>query len=171
MSAVSWDEFDETENKELPPDIEPELAAEVMIGDIIVSRANTPGLAGAAQRVRRLKNKLLLCDKTWRVVPRNDVDPEWFLGVLKCQQSRRQIESLATGTSDTMKNVSQRDFMRMWIPLPEESERADMGKLIRRSDEFIDAMRIRLERIRRLKKSLLQDLPTGRLRLGKGAPA
>jgi hypothetical protein len=87
-----------------PATIEPELAAEVQIGDIIVSRANTTELCGAVHRVHSLYTRLLLCDKTWRLHPKDDVNPDWLVAALKHPAARKQIEANATGTSDSMKN-------------------------------------------------------------------
>lgn len=106
VSAVSWDRFEEMENKALPPTIEPDVNAEVKVGDIIVSRANTTELCGAVHRVQSLYTRLLLCDKTWRLHQKEDVNPDWLVAVLKHPQARRQIEANATGTSDSITAVS-----------------------------------------------------------------
>jgi type I restriction enzyme S subunit len=95
VSAVSWDRFEEIENKALPPTIEPELAAEVRVGDIVVSRANTTELCGAVHRVHSLYTRLLLCDKTWRLHPKADINPDWLVAVrsvrLNCEQTQLVI--------------------------------------------------------------------------------
>lgn len=63
------------ENKALPETVEPDLSEQIRIGDVIASRANTSDLCGAVQRVRTLYTRLLLCDKTWRLNPIDQVDP------------------------------------------------------------------------------------------------
>jgi len=171
VSAVSWDAFDERENKELPSTIEPDLRAEVRAGDLIVSRANTTGLCGAAQIVRHLNSKLLLCDKTWRVVPAPGIEPEWLVLLLKSQATRRQIAAIATGTSDSMKNVSQRDFRRMWVALPPEGERRTAVGICRALDVYRDSVIAQALRLNSVGRSLLQNLTVGRVRLAEVVPA
>jgi type I restriction enzyme S subunit len=165
VSAVSWDSFDDQENKELPPTIEPDPGVQVRAGDLIVSRANTTGLCGAAQIVRRLDSKLLLCDKTWRVTPMPGIDPEWLVLLLKSSVVRRQIEANATGTSDSMKNISRRDFGRMWVPVPPEIERSESVEVGRGLDAFSDSLIAQRHSLQKLARSLLENLLGGKVRV------
>jgi type I restriction enzyme, S subunit len=165
VSAVSWDRFDELENKALPATIEPELNAEVCVGDIIVSRANTTDLCGAVHRVQSLYARLLLCDKTWRLRPKQDVNPDWLVAILKHPQARRQIEANATGTSDSMKNIAKRDFRNLVVPKPPPHEQDQIAETLNAFDKKIEANVAKVEALLQAKKSLLQNLLTGTIRI------
>lgn len=169
VSAVSWDRFDDTENKALPPTIEPDLSAEVKVGDIVASRANTTELCGAVHRVTSLYTRLLLCDKTWRLSPREDINPDWLVSVLKHPSARKQIEANATGTSDSMKNIAKRDFRNVQLPCPPKAEQDDIADLLNAIDRKVDAHARRVQALDEVKRSLLQNLLTGKIRIPKGA--
>lgn len=158
VSAVSWDDFDDRENKALPPTVEPNLAEQIRVGDVIASRANTTELCGAVQRVARLYTNLLLCDKTWRLNPTDQVDPDWLVSALKLANSRRQIQALATGTTDSMKNISKRDFLSVRIPTPSLCEQRRIASVIKLADDAIQRARAELLATVDLKRSLMHSL-------------
>ncbi|MBD1398815.1 hypothetical protein H9Q13_16710 [Pontibacter sp. JH31] len=65
ISAVSWGEFLDRENKKLPPSVLPFKDKEIMPGDFIMSRANTADLIARSVIVGdSVRSKLLLNDKT-----------------------------------------------------------------------------------------------------------
>jgi type I restriction enzyme S subunit len=165
VSAVSWDRFEDFENKALPPTIEADLAAEVRVGDIIVSRANTTGLCGAVHRVRSLYTRLLLCDKTWRLHPKDYVNPDWLVAVLKHPHARKQIEANATGTSDSMKNIAKRDFRNVLLPLPPKDEQDEIAAILNAIDAQAESNDGKLKALIEMKRSLIQNLLTGRIRV------
>lgn len=169
VSAVSWDRFEEAENKALPAALEPDLAAEVQIGDIIVSRANTTELCGAVHRVQSLYTRLLLCDKTWRLHPKDDVNPDWLVAALKHPAARRQIEANATGTSDSMKNIAKRDFRNVVLPRPTKQERDAIAGVLNALERQVEAHERKVTALKVLKQSLLQSLLTGKIRVPEGA--
>lgn len=169
VSAVSWDRFEEFENKALPATIEPELTAEVQIGDIIVSRANTTEFCGAVHRVHSLYTRLLLCDKTWRLHPKDDVNPDWLVAVLKHPAARKQIEANATGTSDSMKNIAKRDFRNVVVPRPSKPEQDEIANVLNAIDAQVETQERKVSALSELKRSLLQNLLTGKIRIPEGA--
>ena len=169
VSAVSWDRFEEMENKALPATIEPDVNAEVKVGDIIASRANTTELCGAVHRVQSLYTSLLLCDKTWRLHPKEGVNPDWLVAVLKHPQARRQIEANATGTSDSMKNIGKRDFRNVVVPKPPRNEQNQIAETLIAFDANIEANVKNVEALQQVKKSLLHNLLTGKIRIPGGA--
>lgn len=168
VSAVSWDRFEEMENKALPASNAIDLEAEVKLGDIVVSRANTTELCGAIHRVKSLYTRLLLCDKTWRLHPKDDVNPDWLVAVLKHRNARKQIQANATGTSDSMKNIAKRDFRNVVVPKPPKAEQAQIAESLNVFDSKIEADVKVLEVLLEVKKSLLQNLLTGKIRLPEG---
>lgn len=120
LGAVSFGEYDETENKALPSPLQPIPALEIQIGDVLISRANVPRLVGACTHVRVTRRHLMLCDKIFRVVflKSSGVLPEFLAEVLKAPSVRQQIESSATGTSPTMRNISKPALLELTFPLP-----------------------------------------------------
>ena len=108
VSAVQPSGFRSSENKiiENPRFVNPSY--EVKDGDLLISRANTYELVGVVCLVRNPQARLLLSDKTLRLRcnPGRIITPFLFQ-ILQQHFVRRQIEINATGTSGSMKNISQ----------------------------------------------------------------
>jgi len=120
ISAVSTGTFDSSQNKALPPKYKPRPKLEVRPGDLIISRCNITRLVGVSTIARITPPRLMLCDKLFRVVFRQDspVHSEFLNAVLKTPSVRQQIEAKVTGTSPTMKNISKQSLLELTFPLP-----------------------------------------------------
>jgi type I restriction enzyme S subunit len=118
VSAMTWGEFRQDENKTVLSDrtVDPKL--EIHPGDLLVSRANTVDYVGAVVLVRECRPKLLLSDKSLRLVPNSCVLPDWLVISLRAGPARRYIKSVATGTSDSMRNISQPKLRAVQVTLP-----------------------------------------------------
>jgi type I restriction enzyme S subunit len=115
VSAMTWGKFDPAENKAVPGDrVDPRF--EIREGDLLVSRANTDAYVGASVLVGRVRSKLLLSDKSLRLSPAAGVRPDWLWRALQAPSARRQISALATGTKESMRNISQSSLMRVRVP-------------------------------------------------------
>ena len=123
VSAVSWDEFAPDEAKAVDGDYEPEEKHRVKKGDLIISRANTIELVGAVVRADKDYPCRLLSDKTLRlVIDEGRIMPDYLLAILKLPEARTHIENNATGTSDSMRNISQKTIKKIPVPLIELNE-------------------------------------------------
>ena len=140
VSAMTWGEFREHENKTVLPgrDIDPRL--EIRPGDLLVSRANTVDYVGAVVLVRDCRPRLLLSDKSLRLVPKSVVLPEWLVISLRSHSARRYIEALATGTSDSMRNISQPKLKALPVALPPLNLQRSLIDEVDRQMSIIDQM-------------------------------
>ncbi|MFC8311309.1 restriction endonuclease subunit S [Streptomyces olivaceus] len=118
VSAMTWGEFRPEEQKAVPIDRPIDARHEISAGDILVSRANTPEYVGAPVLVRKTRSRLLLSDKSLRLVPATGVSRDWLITVLSAPLVRRQISAKATGSKDSMRNISQKDLLSVKIPVP-----------------------------------------------------
>lgn len=118
VSAMTWGRFDEAQNKGVPERQPVDVRHEIRTGDLLLSRANTTELVGATVVVEHTRPRLLLSDKSLRLVPRDGVDRRWLRYVLASPESRRQLSSMATGTSDSMRNISQAKLLSLRVPIP-----------------------------------------------------
>lgn len=117
-SCVTTGSFRPTEHKAV---ISSELGrvAEPVEGDsIIVSRMNTPDLVGASAYVDRSYSDLFLPDRLWQVRPSNKVVGRWLGFVIGSPAMRVRLKSIASGTSDSMKNISQDSFLGLPVKIP-----------------------------------------------------
>lgn len=104
---MTWGDFDETENKAVPAGFPSNPDYEIRPGDILLSRANTAAYVGASVLVRKCRPRLLLSDKSLRLVPAEGINREWLAYLLSSPVIRSQISERATGTKDSMRNISQ----------------------------------------------------------------
>jgi type I restriction enzyme S subunit len=167
VSAMTWGEFIEDENKAIPPDATFDPAVEVHPGDVLLSRSNTVELVGATVFVKQCRRKLLLSDKSMRLLVNTVIDRAWFQRVMSSRTARKQLSAMATGTSDSMRNVSQEKVLSVVVPLPPLTEQAEIVKEIdwRLSDSDAAASQIKanLKRSTRLRQSILKRAFGGKL--------
>jgi type I restriction enzyme S subunit len=118
-SAVSSGLFKATESKQVVSADLGRVVEPVSGGAVLVSRMNTPELVGDSCYVDRDYPNLFLPDRLWQIrVDERRVDPRWFAFALQDPGLRGQIRSLASGTSGSMKNVSQASLMRVKLSIP-----------------------------------------------------
>lgn len=148
VSAVTSGEFLPAESKPITPNAKFDGLLIVRRGDLIMSRANTVELVGAICRVRSTPPKVILPDKLWRVrLPdESSVHPEFLLRCLRMPSIRYEIGLVASGTSGSMKNISQADAGSIRIPLPP----------LRLQERFADVAE-RFERIRAIHRESLRQ--------------
>jgi len=119
VSAMTWGDFDEDENKAVPTDHIVDPRYQIRSGDLLLSRANTSEYVGATVLVGACRPRLLLSDKSMRLIPHEGVDRRWLRYALSAHQVRSQMSLLATGTSDSMRNISQEKVRGLRIRVPE----------------------------------------------------
>lgn len=126
LGAVSFGSFDETANKALPSTFKPKPEYEVQVRDVLISRGNALSLVGAAAYVKATRPRLMLPDLIFRAVWTRErkVDGAFLAEVLRMPFLRWQIESVATGTSPSMKKVTKPALLNLRLPLPPLPEQA-----------------------------------------------
>jgi type I restriction enzyme S subunit len=120
ISAVTSLEFKPEQSKALPLDYEPPESHFVRRGDLLFSRANTAELIGATALVDTVPVDLVLPDKLWRFVwheaPR--AAPRFVQHLFRQPKFRFEIAQRASGTSGSMKNISQEKVFSVRVGLP-----------------------------------------------------
>ncbi|TWH03142.1 type I restriction enzyme S subunit [Nocardioides sp. J9] len=166
VSAMTWGEFDPSENKAVAGDrIDPRF--EIREGDLLVSRANTAEYVGSSVLVGPVRPKLLLSDKSLRVTPKDDVSAEWLWRALQAPSARRQITALATGTKDSMRNISQSALKQVLLPRADVAMQADaltaFGAISDATATLRNGVGAAESRLAALRRSLLAAAFSGRL--------
>lgn len=161
VSAVSWDRFQPDEAKSIIDGYAPPDEHRVKKGDLIISRANTIELVGAVVLVEDDYPNRLLSDKTLRLITKNNIIPEYLLYILKMPEARKHIEDNATGTSNSMRNISQKTICTIPIPQAEEDEQREVIELMQRTRTELKkgetAIKLMLADLDLLPKKLLQE--------------
>lgn len=119
VSAVTWGIFNPNENKRLPPSLESRPECEVKPGDFMLSRANTAELvARSVITPDDCPEKILMSDKIVRLNFLDEALKPWVNLVNNSNLARAYYKKRATGTSDSMRNVSRQVIHELPIPLP-----------------------------------------------------
>jgi type I restriction enzyme S subunit len=166
VSAMTWGKFDPAENKAVPGDrADPRF--EIREGDLLISRANTNEYVGASVLVGPVRPRLLLSDKSLRVSPADGVRPDWLWRALQAPSARRQISALATGTKDSMRNISQASLTQVRVPRATPQEQAAAVGAYAEIAAAVDRFRTELDSAHRrsagLGRSLLAAAFSGQL--------
>ena len=120
VSAVTYGAFKPEESKLVPRDYLPPSDHLVRAGDLLFSRANTVELVGATAYVSSTPNDIVLPDKLWRFIWNKafKTEPLFVWALFQTRAIRRDLGRLATGTSGSMKNISQAKLLRLRVPMP-----------------------------------------------------
>lgn len=166
VSAVTWGEYDEEESKTIPSERDVDPALLVKKGDFLFSRANTIKLVGACVIAERVTKRILLSDKILRLRFAGGLD-RWILHVLRSRVGRTQIEQLASGNQESMRNLGQDRLRAIVLPLPPERELdrivAEVDRRLSVLDNLARVVDANLARCAALRRGLLDRAFAGRL--------
>lgn len=158
VSAMTWGSFRESENKTVLDLDQVDPRWEIRPGDVLVSRANTSAYVGASVLVRSCRPKLLLSDKSLRLVPRDGIDPAWLQLALSAPGSRLQMTEVATGTSDSMRNLSQAKLRAVALRVPTPEKQQLIVREARETLGILRSMRLTVDESLRKAASLMNSV-------------
>jgi type I restriction enzyme S subunit len=166
VSAVGQDGFRPEENKVAHEQGLHNPALCVRQGDLLMTRANTSELVGRSCIVGETPPRLMLCDKTLRLrVDERSAPAKYAQIVLSLSEVRRQIETSATGTSGSMKNISQQSIRQLMIPLGDPDDVHRVVELDTLHEGQLSALNREITKLRLVKQGLMEDLLTGRVQV------
>ena len=172
VGCVNGEDFDSDEQKALPLDLQPEVRYEIRSGDILISRGNTRELVGSAALLRTVRPRLLLCDLLYRLRANAvAIDPEFLILALRSRFVRFQIEREATGTSSSMKKISQDDIRNFWICVPPLLEQHSIARAVseewQRSSKMRDCLQQQMDKLHEYRQTLISAAVTGKINVTK----
>lgn len=166
VGAVDPEGLRESENKMVTDDRLKNSAFLICPNDLLLSRANTVELVGLVCHVTGKPNNLMLSDKTLRLRPNtSSVTTRFLFYALQTSQSRRQIEMLATGTSGSMKNISQGGVKSVQLARPQPNEQVLIADRIDALVDVVTSLKSNAGKLLQIKDGLMHDLLTGRVRV------
>ncbi|MDO7850401.1 restriction endonuclease subunit S [Hymenobacter convexus] len=131
-------------------------------GSILVSRMNTPALVGDSCYVDKDYPDLFIPDRLWMTVfnPKKKISSRWLSFVLVSDSFKETIKSTATGTSNSMKNISKGSFLSLEVLLPPLPQQRKIAEILSTVDEKMAVIDEQLAQTQELKKGLMQRLLT-----------
>ena len=167
VGCVNSGSFRSSENKALPPELEPRLQYLIQKDDLLISRANTKELVGSASVVNGDYPNLILCDKLYRLRFSKNVLPEMVSLYLSIGAVRKQIELGATGASHSMQNIGQDTIKELYYLLPPYEEALNILESIKQSNQKFDELTKKAESAIQLmqerRTALISSVVTGKI--------
>lgn len=165
VSAVTSGFLRPEEAKPLPLSYVPPEGHLVRDGDLLFSRANTEALIGATAFVRGDLENLVLPDKIWRFVWRKKsaVEPNFVKFLFDSESFRDQIRKRSTGTSGSMKNISQSKVLSIFVGLPPLDRQVEFSDRVAHAWASREKGETSLRRMEALFSSLQNRAGTGQL--------
>jgi type I restriction enzyme S subunit len=160
--------FADEQHKRLSDDFEIDPAIVVRLGDLLVSRASgSPSLVGSTAIVKELRYRLILSDKTFRLVPDADSDVAYLEKVMNSRVYREQVRgaiSGAEGLANNLPSSSLRNFVFPTPPLDQQHaivahldhETSKIDALSAKAREMIDVLKER-------RQALISAAVTGKI--------
>ncbi|MDD6324573.1 MAG: restriction endonuclease subunit S [Lachnospiraceae bacterium] len=118
ISAVTGRSFNQEESKTCYSTSQWIRDYAIQPGDFLICRANTVTLVGGCVIVEKISKKLMLSDKVLRLSFFNSVNKWYILYIMRSPFVRTQLSAAASGTSESMKNISQDAIKSLLIPFP-----------------------------------------------------
>lgn len=166
VSSLSWGSYNEDESKTCrrPELVNPDLY--IKKDDFLFSRANTIELVGACVIVGVASKNIMLSDKTLRI-NFAEGNPHFFLYYLKSHIGRSEIERLATGNQDSMRNIGQNRIKSIRFPpvTPEQQHRIveKIEALFAELDRGVEALKSTQQQLKVYRQSVLKHAFEGKL--------
>jgi type I restriction enzyme S subunit len=160
--------FRETEHKQLARNFKIDPAIAVKVGDVLISRAcGSPTLVGSVGRVRSLRYRLILSDKTFRPDFRDGVDVDFMVFAMNCRYYRHQVEQAISGAEGMANNLPSSSLRDFSFAIPPREEATAIASRLDGETAGMQTAISRLEReiklLREYRTRLVADVVTGKL--------
>jgi type I restriction enzyme, S subunit len=166
-TAIQHMDFLEEENKQLPDSLEPREKHELKAGDILITRAGPRIRVGVCCLIKKVRPRLLLCDKAYRFRANIErVIPEYLVLALNTPDILGEINAMKTGISESGVNLTQNGFSTIKLSIPPIEEQKEIvrvvGNLLNKEQKAIEHCNV-AEKIDSLRQSILHKAFRGEL--------
>ncbi len=166
-SAVLGGKFFAHQHKVVVPEDIDRVASPVLADRVVISRMNTPALVGESGYVPTGWPHLFLPDRLWQTVPSDRPHSQrWLSYWLQLPAIKSLIAAGATGTSNSMKNISKDVLLTLPAPQTPFAEQKKIAAILTAVDDKLDLIARQISATQTLKQGLMQTLFTR----GAGTP-
>ncbi len=154
-TAVQIGQYTADENKELPGSLSPRPEHEVLVGDILMTRAGPANRVGICALVRETRPRLMISDKIVRFRPLviSGAYLELFANTPLFQ---KLIEANKQGMAQSQVNISQENLKTTLIPLPPHAEQIEIVERVEALLSTYRALQSEIEHSRTHAENLFQ---------------
>lgn len=164
-TSVTWKGFDYLANKKLPDNLEPRPNIQVVAEDILITRAGPADRVGVVVHVDYCPQKVMLSDKIIRIKTNGRSTSKFLSLWLGGSFAQQYLSSRVSGLASSQTNISQLILSKVPCVLPSLEEQIKIANSLSALDKRIKNVGLKLSGQINLKKALMQDLLTGKVRV------
>lgn len=165
-SCISNGVFYKHENKKIIDEDINRAKLNPVEDSILVSRMNTPQLVGEVGYISKTYSNLFIPDRLWLIETRNKQQDstKWLSYQLTTEKFKNTLSSIATGTSGSMKNIAQPNFLGLELFAPDFEEQTKIANFLTAVDEKITQLTQKHDLLTQYKKGVMQQIFSQELR-------
>ena len=134
---------------------------QVRCNDVLVTK---DGTIGKVAIIKEMPAEATLNSGVFVIRPiNNSFEPDFFYYVLRSSVFEKFLDQLAAGS--TINHLYQKDFVNFVFKLPPAAEQNEITKILKEIDNEIDGLESKLNKAKRVKQGMMQNLLTGKVRL------
>ncbi|WFR67667.1 restriction endonuclease subunit S [Curtobacterium flaccumfaciens] len=163
-----------TEHKLLPAGFDFDRSLLVRPGDLLINRASgSVQLLGSAAIATESAYRLILSDKTFRIVPTARTSRNYLYWLLNSRMYREQVEASVSGADGLANNLSQANLRRFMVPVPTQKEQEQISFHLKdrcaKIDRSIATARRSVSLAQERRAALISAAVTGKINVGVAA--
>lgn len=132
---------------------------ELKNGDIIMTMEAPLGNVALVPDER----KYILSQRVIALKTKDFINNKFMKYMLMSDGVQRQLETLSTGT--TAKGINQKNLARVYVKIPMIKEQEKIASILFKIDEKIEEYQNKKQKLEEIKKGLMQQLLTGKIRV------
>lgn len=162
-SAISKGKFNPFESKLIVSKDLVRAKLNPKANSLIISRMNTPELVGECCYVEKDYSTIFLPDRLWQTTlfKNSNLNCRWLNYILNTDKYRKIIKEAATGTSNTMKNISKDQILSIMVPYPDPKEQNEIATVLSHIDDLTSSLTKLIEKKKNIKQGAMRTLLNG----------
>ena len=158
-SCVSSGKFIPIENKKILGEEYNRAKLNPIKDSIIISRMNTPQLVGESGYITMDYPNLFIPDRLWMIRPdKTKINSKYLSIILASVKVKALISNIATGTSGSMKNISQPNFLNISVLITSLPEQIKIATFLNLIDERLTQLKQKKTLLEQYKKGVMQKI-------------
>lgn len=164
-SCVSLGTFNPDERKKVTLEHEIQrLKQPLLDNSLVMNRSNTPLLVGSSAFIKKAPKKTYLSDKLWQFKVNQNANIQWIAFYFSNETTLTKLRDMATGTSNSMKNITKPDVLNIDLFAPQKAEQTKIASFLSSVDEKISQLTQKHELLSQYKQGMMQKLFSQQIR-------
>ena len=164
-SCVSLGTFNPDERKKVTLEHEIQRLKEPLLDNsLVMNRSNTPLLVGSSAFIKKAPKKTYLSDKLWQFKVNQNANIQWIAFYFSNETTLTKLRDMATGTSNSMKNITKPDVLNIDLFAPQKAEQTKIASFLSNVDEKISQLTQKHQLLSQYKQGMMQKLFSQQIR-------